>query len=73
MIVNIILILSCLVAINFLLLIFSCNKTTKKVSNKVAQPVKANIKPAQTIKSKKSPTLVSNQLQSSRQLAPTGS
>jgi len=73
MIVNIILILSCLVAINFLLLIFSCNKTTKKVSKKVAQPVKANIRSAQSIKSKKSPTLVSNQLQSSRQLAPTGS
>ncbi len=62
MIVNIILILSFLVAINFLLLIFSCNKTSKKVDNRLPHP----------IKTEKSPTLVSNQLQT-RQLSPTGS
>ncbi len=63
MILTITLILSFLVAINFLLLIFSCNKTSKKVENK---------KPRVIGTEKPTPTLVSNQL-SSNQLAATGS
>lgn len=62
MILTIILILSFLVAINFLLLIFSCNKTSKKADNRLPPEIKIEEKP----------TLVSNQLKS-RQLAPTGS
>ncbi len=61
MILTIILILSVLVAINFLLLFFSCNKTTKKEA----------IRKPQVIKTER-PTLMSNQLPNS-QLAPTGS
>ncbi len=63
MIVNIILILSCLVVLNFLLLIFSCNKTSKKVKDKV---------PSFTKVEEKSTIVVSNQLQT-HHLAPTGS
>ncbi len=61
MIITITLILSSLVALNFLLLIFSCNKTTKKVTteNKVI------FKPTKLQKPTKQLT--------SSQLAPTGS
>lgn len=62
MILTIILILSSLVALNFLLLIFSCNKTTKKTDSRSPD----------IVKTEEPPTLVSNQLQT-RQLAPTGS
>ncbi len=62
MIITIILILSFLVALNFLLLIFSCNKTSKKLDNR--QPP--------FLKTKKAPTLVTTQLQTG-QLAATGS
>ena len=72
MIVNIVLILSCLVALNFFLLIFSCNKTTKKVDIKIAEPIKVNDSLHHPIKPEKSTTLISSQLQT-RQLAPTGS
>jgi hypothetical protein len=61
MIITIILILSFLIAFNFLLLIFSCNKTTKKIEYKVLEA-----------RRKESTTLISNQLDT-RQLAPTGS
>ena len=60
MIITITLILSFLVALNFLLLIFSCNKTTKRVSTErqVFKPKKV-VKPTPQL----TPT----------QLAPTGS
>lgn len=60
MILKITLILASLVALNFLLLIFSCNKTTKK---------QAKPKQLKPVVSKKAET---NQLPE-RQLAPTGS
>jgi len=63
MLLTITLILSFLVAVNFLLLIFSCNKSPKKAQNKKPHIIRAK---------KTNPTLVSNQLQSG-QLAPTGS
>ncbi len=63
MIITIALILSFLVALNFLLLIFSCNKTSKKVTRRVSPSIQTN-KPPKTIDS--------NQLES-QQLAPTGS
>ncbi len=62
MIINIILILFSLVAFNFLLLIFSCNKTPKKLDKRKPPFAKAE----------KKPTTVSTQLPTS-QLAPTGS
>lgn len=58
MILTITLVLSILVAINFLLLAFSCNKTTKKIVTEE----KAIIKPIKTTKEVPS-----------SQLAPTGS
>ncbi|WP_298901939.1 hypothetical protein [uncultured Psychroserpens sp.] len=60
MIITITLILSFLVALNFLLLIFSCNKTTKKVTTErqIFKPKKV-VKPTQQL--------------ASAQLAPTGS
>ena len=61
MIITITLALSFLVAINFLLLIFSCNKSSKRISQQeptIINPIKAQIK--------------TNQL-ASIQLAPTGS
>lgn len=61
MILTITLILSFLVAVNFMLLIFSCNKTTKKVQSKKPRVIRND-----------RPTLVSNQLQT-HQLAATGS
>lgn len=64
MILNIILILSSLVALNFLLLIFSCNKTSKKLDNRKPPIIKTTKKPT--------PTTVATQLPT-RQLAPTGS
>ncbi|RED45597.1 hypothetical protein DFQ10_102473 [Winogradskyella eximia] len=67
MILTITLILSFLVALNFLLLIFSCNKTSKKLDNRLPPEVKTEV-----LTKDKSPKLVSNQLKS-RQLAPTGS
>lgn len=60
MLLTITLILSFLVAVNFLLLIFSCNKTTKRVEVK-------ETKPTLIIK-----TTTTSQ-QASSQLAPTGS
>ncbi len=63
MILTITLILSFLVAVNFLLLIFSCNKTPKK---------KESNKPRIIRTEKPTPTLVSNQLPANR-LAATGS
>jgi hypothetical protein len=65
MILTITLILSFLVAINFLLLKFSCNKTSKKVELVDQKPHRIRVK-------KPTPTLVSNQLPSSP-LAATGS
>ena len=62
MITTITLILSFLVAVNFLLLIFSCNKTTKK---------EPTLKP-HIVKKPKRVTVVSSQLASTH-LAPTGS
>ncbi|RKE95406.1 hypothetical protein BXY80_1593 [Ichthyenterobacterium magnum] len=61
MILTITLIISFLIVVNFLLLIFSCNKSTRKSTNQTPQIVK-----------KKQPKVVTNQLASS-QLAPTGS
>ena len=61
MLLTITLILSFLVAVNFLLLIFSCNKSTKKVNNKKPQIIR-----------NEKPTLVTTQLQTA-QLASTGS
>ena len=63
MILTITLILSFLVAVNFLLLIFSRNKTSKKVETKKQRVIRVQ---------KPTPTLVSNQL-STGQLAATGS
>ncbi len=62
MIINIVLILCSLVVLNFLLLIFSCNKTSKKNDGRIPH----------FAKEKKESTVVSNQLQR-RQLAATGS
>ena len=62
MIITIILILSFLVALNFLLLVFSCNKTPKKLYNR-KPPI---------LNQTKAPTLISSQLKTN-QLAPTGS
>ena len=61
MLITITLILSFLVALNFILLVFSCNKTSKKI-----EP----IKPRVIINEE--PILVSTQLQT-HQLAATGS
>lgn len=69
MMLTITLILSGLVALNFLLLIFSCNKTTKKVVNEVSQEIRTEKSPALI---EKSPNLIPNQLPT-HQLAPTGS
>ena len=63
MILTITMILSFLVAVNFLLLIFSCNKTSKKVGNRKPRVLR-NQKPTTAI--------TSTQLQT-RQLAATGS
>ena len=61
MIITITLILSFLVAFNFLLLIFSCNKTPKRVENKKPRIIR-----------NEKPTLAPTQLQT-HQLAATGS
>ncbi|MBO6606516.1 MAG: hypothetical protein JJ928_04385 [Psychroserpens sp.] len=58
MILTITLVLSFLVAINFLLLVFSCNKTTKRVVTEEKTVIKP-IKPAKQL--------------ATSQLAPTGS
>tara|TARA_Y100000589_G_C27021665_1_gene575184 strand:+ start:749 stop:940 length:192 start_codon:yes stop_codon:yes gene_type:complete len=63
MLLTITLILSFLVAINFLLLMFSCNKSSKKVENKKPHIIRTE---------RPTPTLVSNQLPTG-QLAATGS
>lgn len=63
MILTITLILSFLVAINFLLLIFSCNKTSTEIKTKKPRIIRTQ---------RPTTTLVSNQLQT-RQLAATGS
>jgi hypothetical protein len=62
MILTIAIVLASLVALNFLLLIFSCNKTPKKVDKRVPPYLKV----------KKTTTLKPNRLDSG-QLAPTGS
>lgn len=61
MILIIALILTFLVALNFLLLIVSCNKTTKGIVYKRPQVIK-----------QEKPVIVASPLQT-RQLAPTGS
>lgn len=63
MIITIALILTFLVTLNFLLLIFSCNKTPKKVDNRIPPAINTQKAPK---------TLAPNQLKS-HQLAPTGS
>ena len=63
MVLTITLILFFLVALNFLLLIFSCNKTSKKTEGKKPRIIRTE---------KPTPTLVSNQLPAG-QLAATGS
>lgn len=63
MILTITLILSFLVAVNFLLLIFSCNKPNEKVKYKKPRVIRTQ---------RPTTTLASNQLQT-RQLAATGS
>ena len=63
MLLTITLILSFLVAINFLLLKFSSNKSTKKIENQKPRILRVE---------KPTPTLVSNQLPTGR-LAATGS
>ncbi len=57
--------LSFLVALNFLLLIFSCNKTTK--SNPIEKPT--ILKPSKISKT----SIPTKKISSSPQLAPTGS
>lgn len=64
MIITITLLLASLVALNFLLLIFSCNKTTKKTVTDNSVLIRKS-KPAKAVKPTK-------QL-ATRQLAPTGS
>jgi hypothetical protein len=61
MLITITLILSFLVAFNFILLIFSCNKTTKKIQNKEPRIIR-----------NQKPTIATTQLQT-HQLAATGS
>jgi hypothetical protein len=63
MILTITLVLSFLVAINFLLLLFSCNKTSKEIKHKKPHIIRT---------ARPTTTLASNQLQR-RQLAATGS
>ena len=63
MILTITLIVSFLVAVNFLLLKFSCNKISKKPESKTLKKIRTE---------KPTPTLVSNQLPASS-LAATGS
>ena len=68
MIITVILILTALVALNFVLLIFSCNKTSKVVEEKktlIVRSSKSSIKP-------KKATVVATQLRR-RPLAETGS
>lgn len=61
MIITITLILSFLVAFNFILLFFSCNKTSKRVENKKPRIIR-----------NQKPTIATTQLQT-HQLAATGS
>ncbi len=68
MIITVILILTALVALNFLLLFFSCNKTSKIIDQKMPRFISTEKIP-DTVKT---PKVVSNPLQK-RQLAPTGS
>lgn len=68
MIFTVILILVALVALNFLLLFFSCNKTSKIVDQSAPRFVSAEKIPELV----KTPKVVSTPLQK-RQLAPTGS
>ena len=64
MILTITLILAALVAINFLLLIFSCNKTDKKiVDDRLPRAIQKEVK---------TPKVITSQLKSP-ELAPTGS
>lgn len=57
--------LSFLVALNFLLLIFSCNKTTKKVSNETPLVLKSS--------KVSKPSVTTKKITTRTQLAPTGS
>ncbi|MFK7782387.1 hypothetical protein [Psychroserpens sp.] len=57
--------LSFLVALNFILLIFSCNKTTKRVSSETTTTIKATKVVKASLSTKKMTTRT--------QLAPTGS
>lgn len=68
MIFTVILILTALVALNFLLLFFSCNKTSKLVDQKTPRFVS----PEKSLETVKTPEAVPTPLQK-RQLAPTGS
>ncbi|OUS00943.1 hypothetical protein A9Q86_09340 [Flavobacteriales bacterium 33_180_T64] len=61
MIITITFILSFLVVINFLLLIFSCNKTVKKTSNKTQ------------VITRQTKAVIPTQKLTTAQLAPTGS
>ena len=69
MIMIITLTLSFLVALNFLLLIFSCNKTTKKTTTE--SPVV--YKTAELTKTPEIKTTISTKQIATSQLAPTGS
>jgi hypothetical protein len=68
MIFTVILILTALVALNFILLIFSCNKTSKVIEAKKPRIVTSH---KNSVRTKKS-TVVSTQLKR-RPLAATGS
>lgn len=68
MIITVILSLTALVALNFVLLIFSCNKTSKVIEEPKPLKVTNPVKPVKVRK----PTVASTQLQR-RPLAPTGS
>lgn len=68
MIVTVIIILTALVALNFVLLFFSCNKTTKEAEVKISRIAVSH---KSTVNNKKKAT-VATQLQT-RPLAATGS
>ncbi len=68
MILTIVLILSSLVALNFLLLIFSCNKTSKVAENKKAR---VTVRKSAVVKTPKT-AIASTQLEA-HPLAATGS
>lgn len=69
MIITLVIVLASLVALNFLLLIFSCNKTPKKVDNRI--PPYLKVKKNTTLQTKHA-KLKTKQLDAG-QLAATGS